>query len=67
MRGIYAHITPAMRAELVDGLQQLWEASLRERALLSGRSAVPLLDGLLATQKTARGRVRSQIAPKIGH
>jgi hypothetical protein len=66
MRGIYAHITPRMRAELVDGLQQLWEASLHERARLSERSAAPLLDGLLASRKPVCGRARSQIAPKIG-
>ncbi len=48
MRGVYSHITPRMRAELRDGLQGLWEASLHERALLSERSAIPVLDGLLA-------------------
>lgn len=31
MRDVYSHITPRMRAELVTGLQGLWESSLRER------------------------------------
>jgi hypothetical protein len=48
MRGVYAHITPQMRAELRDGLQELWEASLYERALLAPRSAVPVLDAFLS-------------------
>jgi integrase len=50
MRGVYAHITPRMRAELRDGLQQLWEVSLHERARLAGRSAVSVLDDLLAAR-----------------
>jgi len=37
-----------MRAELKAGLQELWEASLHERALLAERSAVAILDALLA-------------------
>ena len=46
MRGVvYAHITPQMRAELRDSLQELWEASLHARALLAERSAVAALDG----------------------
>jgi hypothetical protein len=48
MRGVYSHITPRMRAQLRDGLQELWEASLHERAHLADRSAVKVLDRLLA-------------------
>lgn len=47
MRGVYKHIAPEWRADLVDGLQRTWEESLAERAKISLRSAVPLLDGLL--------------------
>ena len=54
MRGVYSHITPRMRAELRDGLQGLWEASLQKRALLSRRSTVSILDSVLA----AMGRQR---------
>lgn len=54
MRGVYAHITPRMRAELRDGLQELWEASLHERALLAERSAVNVLDGILARKGGSR-------------
>ena len=47
MRGVYAHVTPAMRADLRDGLQSLWEAALQARAELSPRSAVAVLDNLI--------------------
>jgi integrase len=50
MRGVYSHITPRMRVELKTGLQELWEASLHERALLAERSAVAVLDGILAAR-----------------
>lgn len=48
MRGVYSHITPRMRQELKDGLQKLWAASLHQHALLAPRSAVAVLDDLLA-------------------
>jgi integrase len=50
MRGVYTHITPRMRAELRDGLQQLWEISLHERARLGERSAVVILDNTLVSR-----------------
>jgi hypothetical protein len=53
MRGVYSHITHRMRAELTEGLQQLWEASLHERARLAERSAVGVLDGILALDRPA--------------
>jgi hypothetical protein len=46
MRGVYGHVSPAMRAGLKAGLQERREASLRERAQLSLRSVVPTLDAL---------------------
>ena len=48
MHGVYGHVSPAMRANLKAALQERWEASLRERALLNPRSIVPLLDSILA-------------------
>jgi hypothetical protein len=48
MRGVYSHVTPRMRTRLVNALQEMWEASLIERAALSPRSLVPTLDTLLA-------------------
>jgi len=47
MHGVYAHVSPAMRANLRAALQERWEAALREWALLSPRSIVPALDALL--------------------
>ena len=55
MRGIYSHITPRMRAELRNGLQDLWEAALYERTLLSDRSTVTVLDGLLRSLRNYKG------------
>jgi hypothetical protein len=49
MRGVYSHITPGMRADLAAGLEGLWEASLEERARISRRSPVQVLDTLLTS------------------
>jgi hypothetical protein len=67
MRGIYGHVTPAMRATLTTMLQERWEASLRKRAGLSSRSIVPVLDTLLAAQRDPPTKIGSHFAPKIGH
>jgi integrase len=48
MRGVYGHVSDAMRAELKEALQERWETSLRERMRLAPRSSVRLLDTLLA-------------------
>jgi hypothetical protein len=58
MRGVYKHIAPEWRVDLVNGLQRTWEESLAERTAISPRSAVPLLDGLLAAhRKPVRVRI----------
>jgi len=67
MRGVYSHVSTAMRAELTTALQERWAASLRERARLAPRSIVPVLDALLTEQRPIPHKIRSQIAPKIGH
>jgi hypothetical protein len=63
MRGLYAHVSDRMRAELMQALQARREESLTERAAFNPHSPVPLLDELLATQaakKAAeRGKARS--------
>src|SRR5215470_830749 len=43
MRGVYSHITPGMREDLTAGRQELWEASVHERARISARSPVQVL------------------------
>ena len=48
MRGLYAHVSPRMREDLIAALQARWENSLRERASIDPRSPVLLLDNLLA-------------------
>jgi hypothetical protein len=50
MRGVYSHVTPGMRAELKAGWQELWVASLDDRARLAQRSAGPVPGNLLAAQ-----------------
>ena len=67
MRGVYSHVSDAMRDELTAALQERWAASLRDRARLAPRSIVPVLDALLAEQGGSPDKIGSQIAPKIGH
>lgn len=67
MRGVYSHITPGMRAGLRAGLQELWEGSLLERSRLAPRSAIAVLDGLLAPYRDPQSEIGSRIAPRIGH
>jgi hypothetical protein len=64
MRGVYGHVSPAMREELKAALQARWEDSLRQRARLAEGSAVPLLGKLLAGVLPAQTRVRSISLPK---
>jgi hypothetical protein len=54
MRGVYSHVSPAMRADLKAALQERWQTALRERARISSRSSVRLLDALLAADQSAR-------------
>ena len=77
MRGLYAHASERMRAQLTAALQARWEESLRERAALDPQSAVPALDKLLAPIrdqladanrkliKESRGRGRKNLASQI--
>lgn len=65
MRGVYGHVSPAMREELTAALQARWEQSLRQRAALSPMSAVPLLNRLLAGVEPASGPARSRLRAKI--
>jgi hypothetical protein len=67
MRGVYSHVSGAMRTELTAALQERWETSLRDRARLAPGSIVPVFDALLAEQDGPPGKIRSQIAAKIGH
>lgn len=67
MRGVYGHVSPAMREELKAALQARWEESLRQRAALSPVSAVPVLNRLLADTQPINKAARSRLAPKIGH
>jgi hypothetical protein len=57
MRGVYGHVSPAMREDLKAALQALREDSLRQRARLAAGSALPLLGRLLAW-RTARQKSR---------
>jgi hypothetical protein len=67
MHGVYGHVSPAMRAGLKAALQARWEESLRDRAQLCPRSIVPTLDALLEPYRDPPAKIRSQLAPKIGH
>ena len=65
MRGVYGHVSPAMREELKAALQSRWEESLRQRAALSSVSAVPLLNRLLASIQPATGSIRPRLVPRF--
>ncbi len=54
MRGVYSHITTRMRAELRTGLEDLWRISIHQRSQISNRSAVAVLDSILAGYKQRR-------------
>jgi integrase len=66
MRGVYTHVSDAMRTELKGTLQARWEASLRDRAAISPRSPVPLLDELLTPLRENHAKLISQIPPTTG-
>jgi hypothetical protein len=58
MRGVYSHVTRGMRDELKAALQQRWTVSVRQRAALSPRSSIKVLDALL-------GDLGARSAPKL--
>jgi hypothetical protein len=65
--GTLNHVSPAMRAALKAMLQERWEVSLNERARLSARSIVPVLDAVLAAHRKPATKIGAHLAPKIGH
>jgi hypothetical protein len=68
MRGVYGYVSQSMREELKAALETRWQDSLHQRAQMTPRSAVPLLDRLLAGAfGSPRADARSRLAPKIGH
>jgi hypothetical protein len=64
MRGLYTHVSPRMRDDLIAALQARWEKSLRERASIDPRSPVLLLDNLLAPFRAGQKKTISQIPPR---
>jgi integrase len=68
MRGVYGHVSQPMREELSAALETRWQDSLHQRAEMTSRSVVPLLDKLLAGAfGPPWADARSRLAPKIGH
>jgi hypothetical protein len=70
MRGVYGHVSPAMRTALVAALQEMWTAALDQRAELAPRSSVAALDRLLTARPRAleasSGRRPSEASPYRG-
>jgi hypothetical protein len=64
IRGVYGHVSPAMRADLKAALQERWEDGLGERERLPTRSVVPVLDTLLAAERTVAGKIGSRLLPE---
>ena len=68
MRGVYGHVSQSMREELKAALEARWQESLYQRAQMTPRSVVPLLDKLLAgASGPPWADARSRLAPKIGY
>lgn len=67
MRGVYGHVSPAMREGLKVALQARLDGSLRQRAALSPVSAVPLLNRLLAGIRPASDPVRSRLQANLAN
>ena len=63
MAGVYGHVMPDWRYRLRTQLQELWEASLRERARLGPHSAVGLVDKLLAPHGASPAQSGPTLAP----
>ncbi|MFC5188145.1 zinc finger domain-containing protein [Actinomadura harenae] len=53
MSGTYAHVSASMRARVKECMQQRWESALDQRAALSPRSPVGVLDRLLGERARA--------------
>ncbi|MEV7966600.1 tyrosine-type recombinase/integrase [Sphaerisporangium sp. NPDC088356] len=64
MRGVYTHVSPGMRAQLSDALQQRWETALTQRAAMSLHSPVAILDRLLQPFRAGRAKTISHSSPK---
>ena len=47
MAGIYSHVTPVMRKELMSALTECWQQALEARAAISPHSPVAVLGTLL--------------------
>jgi integrase len=52
MRGVYAHVSPRMRSDLIEALQGMWERSMMERAQLASGA----IDGVLGVLQPTRRR-----------
>ncbi|MGE5288582.1 MAG: hypothetical protein ACM3ML_15565 [Micromonosporaceae bacterium] len=59
MRGVYTHVSEAMRAELKEVLQARWEASLRAHTAIAPHSPVPRLDEPLEPYRETSGKSAS--------
>lgn len=76
MRGVYTHISPAMREHLSTALQTAWKDALAARSRIHPRSAVPVLDELLMERTTTapppnrpqnRTQERQRLRPNLRH
>lgn len=65
MRGVYSHVSVPMRVRLVEALTSAWEQSLSERADLSARSSVSIVDGLLRLHREQAEVSCSRTAPEV--
>lgn len=60
MRGLYTHVSDAMRQDLMGKFETRWDTSLQARAAINPHSPLPLLDELLAPYRANRQTVRTR-------
>ena len=51
IKAVCSHVTPDMRARLVDVLQRRWHDALQQRARIAPHSAIAALDTLLMKER----------------
>jgi hypothetical protein len=56
VQAVYSHVTAVMVQRLMDGLTEIWQASLDARLALGRQSPVGVLDRLLAERLREQGK-----------
>jgi hypothetical protein len=64
IRGVYSHVSPAMRAGLMANLEERWQTALAERGRTAPRSSVrPTAEDHLASPTRAKASAYTLVPP----